>query len=237
VNADAASKINVSQAAAIASLKDLSDTLDKSHVDAVAKVQAKKDAADKAGDTIESQKYQGLLVKLGKSPIEGQAQQFSAYALPISDAFSWLIGQYIAARQLAALKQATTQAQPKIEKAGIVLDQLMAVLVVGAKIDAAEMLSSAEESWRHHRRDRDAIAQYEAAAIAAHKVLAGSPTGVFSDMAKAHDQLTEQIAFGPSSSDAFTALQTFASQAQAFLKAVSEIQSASDQLRKARQKS
>jgi hypothetical protein len=237
--------VAASVAAGAASIKDIADTLSSEHDNAVKGAQAKLDAATKANDPVKQREAQAQLDRLNGSALQVDVTAVSAYATPVGNLVSWALGQYIAYRQIGALRSVTSDAKDKIREAGVELDDMTySTLVRNSRQDGEDKVTQAARTWRDaeiaghpDKTAQDtALAAFVAATKAQNQLLASTKAGLFKEMADAHDSLVAQLAGNLSLADLSVVMQTFSKKAAEFQKDVSDLQKARDEVRQAQQK-
>jgi hypothetical protein len=236
VNADTTAKVDASVAAAAASIKSMATTLTTSH-----DVELQKANAALAAAATDKQREEATakIASLNASVSQTNIDTVGDYASAGGNAVAWLLGQYIAYEQVAALRSATKEARAKIDEVGVELDAIAEeTFLLNEREKAKNRVDVAFIAWGNSNKPRisqatkdAALVEFKAAVVAYDQLLVASHSGMFRAMADAHDSLADKLAGKQSLTEVAAAIQAFSQQVDGFQKVVAELQAAREQAR------
>jgi hypothetical protein len=241
VNSDSAGNVSASLADAVGGVTNLANAVVTSE-DAKAWQQANaaKAAADKAAIGAASDSPQAKAAAAADQRVvdleaeatdsgsrtEAVAKDVSTYATPVGNVTSWLIGEYIAAVQVAALRTATSKAEPWMQRAAPVLKAVAQDLAVPARKAALDHFRADHRAYELDTGDTGLRDKFVASALSYNNVLAATGSNVFDAMLTAHTKLCDQLngRGAISLADVAASIQVYAKQAEALQNAVASLQ-------------
>lgn len=167
----------------------------------------------------------GNIANLQKAISEGKETGVSDYLTPTSSAFGWLVGQYVRAAKVSALRNATRQAQPVIDGLDkFYRNQLDAVATFSVARTAADFIPK-QTSFEDLAPDQISVSDietYRRAAADLDRSLKATHVNPIAAFAKAHRALHDQLnGDGASFSDLMAAVGRLKEEAET-LKAIYE---------------
>lgn len=152
------------------------------------------------------------------------AESASAYKTSLGKAVNWFVGQYVATIKIDALRQATRQAQPVIERATRIFSDTTLLAADVSHIGPTTEFDDAREKYEATLRGDD-LNILVARAAAYDRILVAKPSSVFEQLLLAHDALADHLQNkGQSFADVMGKIELFAIEAEAIITIVKEIQ-------------
>lgn len=159
--------------------------------------------------------------------ISGKPDEVSAFVEPSANIAGWIVGEFVNALQVSALRKATARADGVVQRALPILQESATASANVINAGLAKRVEELKEAQRLAPADRQALDRLDAAARELDTALKATSPAVFADMAAAHRDLTAALSGSRITlEDAYAAIQQFATKAEALYKMIAALEAA-----------